>query len=354
VAIGTGTAAIAAFKQKNHTTEFWDTPAINVNTTNTGLYILGDTMGVGVPEYVQDESLGSAWESTGDSGNLDVAGDINADLRYDGPLLDMMALVMGAAAAPAVQAATAAYNHVLTLTDTTDGLYGTYAVYDGVAVREAPSLKVNGWELSSAAGQPVKLRLMVTASDRVVTGTVNPAPLSSVTYVPVQPRAMFDDIRIRINSQASGALADSDTFYASAWTLTFQRPMVYAHVTNLNPGVTEGVADGKPTLTLALTEDRYTTVTRITECRTKVAKKVDISMTGPTAAGAYPYKILFEMPQLLYEAAEYPMQSAGKIIPDLTLRGQKAATAPAGMTSPALTLPLRMTVTSLKQTIMII
>ena len=54
MAIGTGTAAIAAFKKATT----WGTP-ISTNVANAGLYILGDTLPVGVPEYVQDESLGS-------------------------------------------------------------------------------------------------------------------------------------------------------------------------------------------------------------------------------------------------------------------------------------------------------
>lgn len=342
MAIGTGTAAIAAFKKSTT----WGT-AVSVNVANAGFYILGDTMPVGSPEYVQDESLGSAWETTGDSGNLDVAGDINCDLRYDA-MNTLLALCFGAAAAPVTLGTGLARSHVLTLTDTLDGLFGTFCVFDGVSVREAPSLKFNGFELSSAAGQPVKLRLMATANDRILTGQVN-TTLGSVTYIPVQPRVMFDDIRIRINTQSGGALADSDTFYASAWTLTFTRPQVYAHVTNLNPGVTEGVADGKPSITLALTEDRYVDVSRITENRTKVPKKVDIRMTGPSAVTTpetYPYSIYLEMPQLLYENTQYPLTSAGKVIPDLTLRGQRAAAAPAGMT--ALTLPMRMTLQNLQ------
>lgn len=344
MAIGTGTAAKAAFLQKS---TGWDAVAENVNVANAGMYILGDTMPVGVPAYVQDESLGSAWESTGDSGNLDVTGDINADLRYDA-MTHLFAMIFGAAAAPAQQGTTAAYNHVLTLTDDIDGLFGTYAVFDGVAVRECPSMKLTGFELSSEAGQPVKVRFMGTASDRIVTGQVN-TTLTSATYVPVQPRVMFDDIRIRINTQSGGALADSDTFYASAWTLTFERPHVFAHVTNLSPGVTEGVPDGKPTLTLALTEDRYVDISRITECRTKVAKKVDIRMTGPLAAAGYAYSLYFEFPQYLYEDTAYPMTSPGKVIPDLTLRGQQAQSAPAGMAT--LTLPMRATLTNLRSTV---
>lgn len=341
MAIGTGTAAIAAFKKK---ATAWDAVAANVNVANAGLYILGDTAPVGVPEYVQDESLGSAWESTGDSGNLDVTGDISADLRYDS-MNAVLALCFGAAAAPVQQSTTLAYNHVLTLTDTLDGLFGTYAVYDGVTVRECPSTKFNGFELSVAAGQPVKLRLMYTANDRLVTGQVN-TTLAAVTYVPIQPRVMFDDLIIRINNQSGGALAASDTFYASAFTLTFTRPQVYAHVTNMNPGVTEGVADGKPSVSLALTEDRYIDVSRITECRTKVPKKVDITCLGPTASSPYPYRLFFEFPQMLYEDAQYPLTSPGKVIPDLQLRGQRAAAAPTGMSG--LVLPMRLTATNLQ------
>ena len=95
---------------------------------------------------------------------------------------------------------------------------------------------------------------MATANDRLVSGQLaahTSLPLlAAVTYIPVQPQTMFDDFRIRINTQSGAALADSDTFYASAWTLTFTRPQVYAHVTNLSNSVTEGVADGKPSLRL--------------------------------------------------------------------------------------------------------
>jgi hypothetical protein len=109
--------------------------------------------------------------------------------------------------------------------------------------------------------------------------------------------------------------------------------------------VTEGVANAKPVLNLALTEDRYVDITRITECRTKVNKKVDITCTGPIAASPYAYKLFLEFPQMLYEDAQYPLSGPGKVVPDIVLRGQRAAAAPTGMSG--LILPMRATLTNL-------
>ena len=116
-----------------------------------GLHIEGDGVPIGSPELVPDTSLGSAWERGNDLGNVIVDGPINIKARYDS-LNTLFAMAMGAAAVP-LSLGNGAYEHVLTLTSSTPGYFGTYCTYDGVATRECASSKITGF-VFSGTGRP--------------------------------------------------------------------------------------------------------------------------------------------------------------------------------------------------------
>ena len=240
-------------------------------------------------------------------------------------------MFFGVAGAPTQLGATTAYRHTLTLANSLDGLFGTLAVYDGIIVRETPSVKVRGLEFTGRAGEAIQLRVMVIPDDRLEAGQVN-TTLASVTFIAVDPRLMFDDALIRINTASGGALANSDTFYASAFTLSMERPFRSDHVTDRRRSVSEPIADGKPTFQLSMTEDRFSTVSRITDLKNRVLKKVDIEfLAGVNAGTAYPYRMYFELPAMAYSDVRIPVSGPGAIVPDIVLQGEEAVTAPTGM-----------------------
>ena len=101
-------------------------------------------------------------------------------------------------------------------------------------------------------GQAVDLTFPVMADDRIVTGQVNNS-LALATPMAEDPRMIFDDVLIRINAQDGAPLANSDAFYASQFSVTLDRPHEAPFVTNRKSTRSEPIANGKPTIRIALT-----------------------------------------------------------------------------------------------------
>lgn len=318
MAIASGVDVIAAFKKS----DAWWT-AVDVNEANRGICILNDTIPLGSPELVPDNCLGSAWQKGGDLGNTVVDGDINVDLRYNS-FTQMFSLIMGAGTSTSY--GDGAYYHLLTLTDNIDGYFGTYCVFDGVAVREVPSMKLRGFEITGAPGQPLTCRFMTMCDDRIVTGQEN-TTLSSVTYFSQEPRIMWDDVQIRINPQASAALTDADSFYASAFTITMERPMDAPFVTNRRGTRSEPSAGAtKPSITITLTEDAWRNVDKVTQLRTRVPLKMDIDAIGATLVGSsavYYHRWHMNFANVYWSSVAAPINNAGRVIPDLVLTAEE-------------------------------
>jgi hypothetical protein len=268
-----------------------------------------------------------------------VDGGLTFKARYDSLNL-LWGLAFGSSAVTTLD--TGAYAHTFTLTPDLAGLFATYCVFDGVAVREATSMKVTGFELSGTGGQALDLRFPVMADDRIATSTVN-TTLAAVTYLPYEGRLMFDDVLIRINAQGGAALTTADTFYFSDFSITLDRPHEAPFVTNRRSTRSEPIANGKPTIRIALTEDAYTTTSRLTALRARTAFKMDFEALGSVAIGTttYTYRLYCEFPGVFHSAVRLPINGPSRIIPDLEFVAEQVASAPTGMSG--LTLPMRMT-----------
>lgn len=336
MAQGSGVSVIASLVQSS---VWWTAEPANV--ANKGIHIESDTLPIGSPELVPDTSLGSPWEKGNDLGNTIVDGAIAIKSRYDS-LNTLWGLTVGAAAA-ASSLGNGAFAHVFTLTADLAGKFATYCVFDGVAVREATSAKFTGFELSGTGGQALDLSFPMMCDDRIVTSTVN-TTLAAVTYLPYDGRVMFDDVLIRINAQGGAALTDSDTFYFSDFRITLDRPHEAPFVTNRRNTRSEPIANGKPTIRIALTEDAYTSTSRIAALRTRTAFKMDFEALASVAIGTstYNYRLYMEFPGVFHSAVRLPINGPSRIIPDLEFVAEQVAAAPTGMTG--LTLPMRMTV----------
>jgi hypothetical protein len=314
MALGSGVSVIAAFKQAS---DWWT--AVDCNVPGAGIRIETDGLPIGAPELIPDTSLGSPWERGNDLGNTIVDGPINIKARYDS-LGVLWALCFGAADVP-IDLGNGAYRHVLTLTADTAGYFGTYCVYDGVAVREATSCKLTGFELRGTGGQALDLTFPTMCDDRIIDSTVNTtaAALGAVTYSPYDYRVIFDDVLIRINAQAGAALEDSDAFYASDFSITLNRPHEAPFVTNRRSTRSEPIANGKPTIRITANEASYVDTSRITALKARTPYKMDIEMLGANVIGtsAYYFRIYFEMPAVFYSATRYPINGSSRIIPDL-------------------------------------
>lgn len=334
MAQGSGVSVISSIVKAS---TWWT--AASANVANRGVHIESDDMPMGSPELVPDTSLGSPWEKGNDTGNTIVDGNIQFKARYDSLNL-LWGLAFGSSAISTLD--TGAYAHTFTLTADLAGLFATYAVFDGVAVREATSMKVTGFELSGTGGQALDLRFPVMADDRIIDSTTN-TTLAAVTYLPYDGRIMFDDVYIRINAQGGAALTTADLFYFSDFRITLDRPHEAPFVTNRRSTRSEPIANGKPQWRIALTEDAYTTTSRLTALRARTAFKMDFEALGSVAIGTttYTYRLYFEFPGIYHSAVRLPINGPSRIIPDLEFVAEQVATAPTGMTN--LTLPARLT-----------
>jgi hypothetical protein len=122
---------------------------------NDGILITSESLSQKIEELL-DDSLGLAFIQRTDQGKIDVAGNLEAYLRYEG--LDVaLALIMGTAGDPTIQGATAAYINSYVMADTLAALFATIAVKKkSDKAWEFPSVKLHGftiaWEMKCYTG----------------------------------------------------------------------------------------------------------------------------------------------------------------------------------------------------------
>src|SRR5262245_9383506 len=122
----------------------WEAPAVSANVVGAGFPIRGFTAGEAVGELQIDDTWGNTQPKDCDTGNINLAFDINAFTRYDS-ITRLFALFMGIAGVPA--GATAAKTHTLKWKDSLDGLHGTMiasglsGTLTPVTIDEFPSVK---------------------------------------------------------------------------------------------------------------------------------------------------------------------------------------------------------------------
>lgn len=339
----TGRETICAFKKA----ATWHTPV--ACGAGDGVLILADNIKVSMGLEL-DESAGQEWVTEADSGVESAAGNIEAYMRYEG--LDVwLALIMGAAGVPVQQGSTAAWAHTFNVISKIDGNFGTLAQKKLLnKVWEYPSLKLHGFKLAAEMNKPVKITFDAIADTLVRTSTTNTTTsMGSVTALKVNRVIMNKDTIFRMNNQSAGALSDTDKLYPSSFELTFTRPMDSDFVAGQD-GTDEPADNGFPTISLALKFPRYNTANDayFDDWKNTVSKKMDITFTGKTIEGVYPYKFRLLFSHLKIDSPEAPVSGPGKIPYSMNLKGMGAAAAPAGMTG--LTAPMRIEVTNKRTT----
>lgn len=310
----------------------WGT-AVSVDAAGKGAYILSEGLPAKFGEHLRNEELAHAFIENIDKGNVDIAGDVAAFLRYEG-LDTLIAIAMGAAGAPTQQGATTAYKHTWKLADTLAGLFGTLAIDKSVSIWEYPSVKVHGFTISAEAGQPAQITFNMIADDLIRSGDGSPTntTLSSVTYASTALRLLFDKLTFRINAQGGAALAGGDAVSISRFTLTFIRPVSGLHV-SAQDTISEPTAEGIPEVTLKLGFDEYTSDARLTDLRQATEKKADLVFDSGIEAGTgYNYSLSLFLPRLVPRDGGAEVSGPGKIAETAIFEVIKAASNPTGMT----------------------
>jgi hypothetical protein len=239
-----------------------------------------------------------------------------------------------------------AYRHILTMADTTDGYFFTYAVEKGTKIHVVPSVKVLKASFSVNAGM-IKASIGCRGT-KVIDDSAVVTAVSAVTYLVIHntTRAKYGQAVFLLNAQSGGALVAGDVVKPKSFNLEFERKMDTEH-TSGSYTIMEPRSAGKPTVKLTQEFAHLDAANELyfAQWTAQTEKKENITITGPVIVGTHTYSMLFEMPRLHIEDCELP---DAQIIPNkLVMRSLMADAAPTGMT---VTTPLTLTVVNTRST----
>lgn len=311
----------------------WAT-AVALNAAGRGIYLKDTGNMVASPEQLIDTAIGRIWAECVTQGKRQVNLTMAADLRFDSPLWEMIALCTGDDDNAALGGGE--YVHTMYVQNTMNGLFHTLCVYDGSVVREIASFKVSGFTIKGSAAGIVELTIRGIGNNVIDTGQVN-TTLNLVTVVPDCLRVPFN-VETYINDQSGDALDSGDLVQASEFEFSFDRNLTPDFTTNGTLFETaEPYEVGQPKVSLKLLFPK-TPVTNYTAGLQNLAngtlKKAQLIIYGPDTGIANPYSITIQFPSLLVENIESPLQGDNQQIPqNITFMGLHTATAPTGMAS---------------------
>ena len=289
---------------------------------------------------IKDDSRGQLFSVDSSAGEVKCEGSVPAYLRYnDASVLQMLAIVMGTAAAPSVHSGgTLSYDHVLKVALGNDGLFGTLcAALGSVGVEEIPSWKPNKVNIKWDTGKPVSITISGAGVDVTTNGVNTLASFNNVTILERSNRAYMGQTEIRMNEQSGLALGAGDKLGASSIELSFERKQagVYGSYSSTDTAprdlIDEPTGDGMFESTLKLQFPRTANLDARADLKNNVSKKAEIICTGPIIEGAIPYMITFQMPHLKPKQYENPYEAGIiKNVREFDVMGATAA--PTGMT----------------------
>lgn len=308
----------------------WGTE-INVNAAGMGVTPLNPAVPKLTIPMVEDEAFG-AFESDLTVANLNPSDfSLDFDYRFDGLENVLLAMLMGEAAAPAVQDALA-YLHALTLGDSVSGIFGTYAVEKGTKVHTVPSFKVMKATFGLNNGL-LKASFNLRGNKCIDNSGVITGPLTTAT-IPASRhiRAKFGATVFQMNGQGDADFAaPGDVIKPKNFTLEIERKFDAEH-TSGSFTIIEPRENDKPSVKLTLEFPRMdaTNEPYFLAWSAATEKKADIVCTGPIIEAAHAYYLKFQFPRLVIEDVEY---ADSKIIPaKIVMRGLTPDSAPSGMT----------------------
>jgi hypothetical protein len=307
------------------------------------------------PNEVADYQ-GTAYNSDTDPGPIKASLSLpNIYPLYNDAVIWMaLATLLGTAGAPATHAAgTLSKDHILKTAGKTDGLHLVFAALLGTnLVEELPFWKIDRAVFKWAAGKPLTLTLSGPASNLVTDSATNTSTtFANVTILERKNRMYFAQTVFRINAQTGGALAGGDAVKPTEVTLTFQRKLKadYTGATYTVSGgpardiIDEPINDGPLDISIQYVYPRTADLSGRADQYGAVAKKADITMTGPIIEGAIPYLATWQMPNLVPKSYENP-HARGALPNTREYSVLGCDTAPTGMTG--ITVPLWLLLTN--------
>ena len=258
-------------------------------------------------QFIESTAIsGNIAQLQGSKGNELHSGDLIIPVEYN-TIGKWIAHVLGAAADSSL--ADSAYTHSLTLAVNLTGLHPT-VVFGmlGLFVRAYPSVKINSFTISCAAGEVAKATINCTPNKVIVddSGTNALATLSNITRPTDIAYAEFNHLIVAMNDQSGGNPDYStDAQYLNAFSLTFMNNMRTDSVTTRDaPYVDEPKRNGWLAVSGTLTYGELDAATRMTEHLAKTVKKMLIKWQSPsgTIGASSSYKIEIQLPSVQFES----------------------------------------------------
>lgn len=311
-----------------------------------------------------DNSRGTAFAVDGTPGAITAGGSYDLNLRYAGADV-LIAMLMGIAGAPTIQAATTAYKNIYKWSPDVYGKMVTIAkrIIDNTGagyIEEIPTAKISGITISGEVGaKPLTLKLEVIGTEREFGSTINTVATFGSVTTPAEAMVnpvMFSHLAFRLNDATGADFVGGDAIYPSKFTLSIKRKVKgeytgqYRNIlgTNTQDMIDEPTNDGFPDIQLTLEFPTHSGTTWLSALGNDTRKKCDITATSLNLAGVgYAYKHLWQFPHLQLLNVN-PTDGNGRITEPLTFQVLGSVTAPTGMTG--ITDPLWWTVINKRTT----
>jgi hypothetical protein len=240
-----------------------------------------------------------------------------------------------------------AYQHTMTIADTIDGLFASYATEKGSKFFVVPSFKAFKFGLSVNAGM-IKLGTN-NRGTKVVNASAIVTSLASVTPPAIHnsTRAKYGQAVFKMNAQGGAGLGSGDIVKPKNFNLEFERKMDTEHSSG-SYTIMEPRQNGKTSLKLTMEFAHLDAVNELlyADWIADNEKKVNITITGPVIVGTHTYSMSLDMPRLQIDDVDIP---DAQILPcKIVMRPVVADAAPTGMTG--LTKPLTIVVVNTRAT----
>jgi len=203
----------------------------------------------------------TAGVKTAQNGNVSVTGDLTADLVYDeitGAIIGVESLIYAAFGAASQDGVNGTNKY--TLADDISVSY-TAAINKGVSVWEMQGGKVNTLEISATAGGKGQISVGLIGKNLLRTGDsgiINTATTINNLAPTVEPTIMtLDQLTVRLNTIASGALTNADEQAISEFTFSLNNNLSDPTFASGSTLTLEPIRNGFREVTLKLTFPRY-------------------------------------------------------------------------------------------------
>lgn len=293
-------------------------------------------------DLIDDEALsGKGTHLFGDKGNEFHSGEVEFPVRYEG-LEDIIGMAMGDAnggSAPTQVGSDNAYKHILKPKDDKEGLFGTLVIGKSVGVWEYTTCKVGGFNFKAVPGKRPTISVPFIPQGLNINtggGTNGNTQVAALTLPTNRDFALFNQLKVQINVQSAGALANADLVYIADFEVKLDNSFPTDDVsTKYGNLIDEPIQDGFAQVTGSLKWNVYRDDSpggndqMIAALMSKARKKMIATWTGP-AIGATFYSVTMYFPDVQFDTGDVNVGGPGRVPVNLNFVSARVLAIPTG------------------------